>query len=161
MNSLLKVVFLIYFITHIPITLCLDFQALFGQYYPQYLQDLQQWYIDQHHDPLFIAKPIWFKSFIGCEFLFQFPFFFIATYGLLYEKNWIRVPSIIYGTHVATTMVPILTEFVFAEKLTVTQKCTLFGFYIPYFLIPALLVYVMAISENPFHNKDVKSKKKI
>ena len=160
MNSILKLVFLVYFITHIPISLCLDFQALLGTYYPETLKDLQRFYTNTYNDPLFITSPIWFKSFIFCEILFQFPFFFVATYGLLYEKNWIRIPSIIYGTHVATTLVPILSEFAFNDQLSEIQKLTLFGFYFPYFLIPAILAIVMSVSEKPFDNNNSKTKKK-
>ena len=135
MNSILRLVFLIYFITHIPISLCLDFQAIYGSIYPEALRALQRFYVNTFKDPLFITQPVWFKSFIACEILFQFPFFFIVTYGLLYKQNWIRIPCIFYGSHVATTLIPILSEFLANKHLSDIQKFTLFGFYFPYFLI--------------------------
>jgi hypothetical protein len=91
----------------------------------------------------------------SCEALTQLPFFFVATYALLKReslglfaffcvarsnalidmhlavcatfagKNWIRVPFIIYGAHVATTVIPMLAEFAAAEQLSVQQRLTL------------------------------------
>ena len=150
MNSLLRAMFLVYFITHIPITLSLDLQIIFGQYYPESLQGLATWYIATYNDQLLLTKPIWLQSFIWAEFLFQTPFFFVATYGLLFKRNWMRIPSIIYGAHVATTVWAIIAEFVASTTISEKEKLVLFSFYAPYFVIPALLMWYMAIHPVPF-----------
>ncbi len=154
MNEILRITFLGYFITHIPITLSLDLQALFGPYYPPQLQALCAWYCATFKDQLMLHQPAWFKSFIVAELLFQLPFFFVATYGLLYKKNWIRIPSIIYGTHVATTVWPIIADLIMSDVNTVSEKYVLFGFYFPYFLIPAMLAGYMAAYPYPFGEKN-------
>lgn len=156
MNGFLRLVFLGYFITHIPITLSLDLQALFGPYYPPAFQALSAWYVSTYNDQLMMHPPAWFKSFIVAELLFQLPFFFVATYGLLFKKNWIRIPSIIYGTHVATTLLPILADTLTSAVTTQQQKLVLFGFYFPYFLIPALLAGYMAVYPLPFEKSSAK-----
>jgi hypothetical protein len=153
MNSILRWVFLIYFITHIPITLCVDLQVLFGQYYPPALVSLNDWYIATYNDTVIRDKPIWLQSFIWCELLLQTPFFFLATYGLLFKKNWIRIPSILYGTHVATTVVPILAETLLGNHNTDEQKLMLTGFYAPYLLIPLALALYMSFNPKPFGDK--------
>lgn len=51
-----------------------------------------------------------FNSMVCCECLLQLPFFFVAAYALLYRKEWIRIPGVVYGAHVATTLVPILAQ---------------------------------------------------
>jgi hypothetical protein len=98
-------------------------------------------------------RPIWLQSFIAAEMIFQLPFFFFATYALWRRKNWIRIPSIIYGAHTSTTVIPILSEIVFSKKNTPQEKYLLFGFYFPYFLVPFLLALTMSISANPFGKK--------
>ncbi len=85
MNSLLKWIFIIYFVSHIPITICVDMQGLFGAHYPQALKDLLAWYINQYNDTLMQYPPIWFKSFLVAEATLQFPFFFAAAYALIFE----------------------------------------------------------------------------
>ncbi len=158
MNSFARIVFLIYFITHIPITLVLDLQVIFGQYYPPVLQALCQWYINTYNDNLIRTQPIWLKSFIWCEFFVQMPFFFYATYALLYKKNSIRIPAIVYGTHVATTVLPILSEFMFSNFNTVAERNMLFAFYLPYLIIPLWLALYMCFNEKPFGDKKNKTK---
>lgn len=153
MNSFLRAVFLVYFITHIPITLSLDLQVLFGEYYPDSFQALATWYIDTYNDQLILHKPVWLKSFIWAELLFQTPFFFVATYALLFKKNWIRIPSIIYGAHVATTVWAIIAEFIASTTISSEEKLVLFSFYAPYFIIPALLTWYMAVTPVPFDDK--------
>lgn len=150
MNEVLRWIFLLYFITHIPITLCVDLQVIFGHLYPKALTDVNDWYLATYHDMIIARKPLWLQSFIWAECLFQMPFFFVATYGLWKRKNWIRIPSIIYGSHVATTVWAILAEILLGNDNTVQEKATLFGFYAPYFVVPALLVIVMAWSPEPF-----------
>jgi len=156
MNELLRIIFLVYFITHIPITACLDLQVILGEYYPESLQQITAWYVQTYHDPLIGEQPIWFKSFIWAEFLFQMPFFFVAAYGLLFRKNWIRIPSIAYGMHVATTVWGILAEFIFSKSITDQEKLTLFAFYVPYLIIPLLLALYMCFTEVPFPGKKQK-----
>lgn len=152
MNKLLKNIFLIYFITHIPITISLDLQVIFGDFYPNFLKNLQNWYIETYKDRLIEAKPLWFRSFIWAEFIFQMPFFFIAIYCIVYEKNWIRIPSIIYGVHVATTVWPILAEIIFSNSNTQLETIVLLSFYTPYFLIPLILAAYMSLCV-PFNKK--------
>ena len=156
MNKILEIIFLIYFITHIPITICLDLQALLGVYYPSTLQSFNKWYAKEYNDQLMGDPPIWFKSFIFAELVFQLPFFFVAVYGLYFKKGWIRIPSIVYGIHVATTVLPILATIVFSSYNTTSEKLLLTSFYAPYFIIPLVLAIYMILYEDPFATKDKK-----
>ena len=150
MHEAFRILFLIYFISHIPITLCVDLQALFGHHYPEGLRNLMEWYCSTYHDPLMRVPPIWFRSFIWCELLMQMPFFFFATFALLRRKNWIRIPGIVYGVHVSTTVIPILAEIVYNKAITDTEKLTLVGFYYPYLLIPTMFAVYLCLNPEPF-----------
>lgn len=150
MNFTLWLTFVIYFVTHIPITMFVDCQVLFGPFYPKVLKDLLKWYIDTYNDQLVASKPTWFVAVVWAEALFQLPFFFVATYGLLMKRNWIRIPSILYGSHVATTVWAIIPEMLLHPDITGSQKQMLFGFYFPYFLIPLILALYMAFHPVPF-----------
>jgi hypothetical protein len=157
MNETLRIIFLIYFLTHIPVTLILDLQAIFVEQYPDTLQIVYTWYISTYNDLLIARRPLWLKSFIWAELLFQMPFFFVASYGLLFKKNWIRIPSIVYGVHVATTVWAILAEIWFNEENAPHEKMTLICFYAPYFIIPAFLAGYMIFTDSPFSSKKAKS----
>lgn len=160
MNEILRIVFLIYFITHIPITLCIDLQGAFPEFYPKVLTDVFQWYLEQYNDVVMANPQPWLKSFLYCELLFQFPYFFAVTYGLLFRKNWIRIPSIAYGAHVSTTVVPIIAEVVQTAAMTEQQKINLLAVYSPYLLIPLTLMLTMCFSGPDVFGTKASSKAK-
>ncbi len=119
------------------------------------LKDLFSWYINQYDDSLMRSPPVWLKSFLVAEAVFQFPFFFFASYALLYKKNCIRIPGIVYGAHVATTVIPILSEICNSQNSDFNKQM-LFLFYLPYFIIPFIFMVTLAFSEVPFPPKQLK-----
>lgn len=157
MNAVLRFVFLLYFISHIPITILIDLQGNWKQFYPEILQDVTTWYCRQFKDFLMENPPAWFRSFIVCEACFQLPTFFLSIYGLLFKKNWIRIPLIVYGAHVSTTLVPILYEFAQAKGITVEEKLKLISIYSPYLIIPMTLCIYMSINDMPFKDSGKKN----
>ncbi|KAL2643602.1 hypothetical protein R1flu_011189 [Riccia fluitans] len=91
--------------------------------------------------------PLYFKSFIWTEYLIQLPLHIANAYAFLYGKKWGRMTGIIYGVHVATTMVPILADILTAD---IPTRGTLLGIYIPYLLIPILIVARLLPYSDPF-----------
>uniref|UniRef100_A0A8D0G765 Transmembrane protein 97 n=1 Tax=Sphenodon punctatus TaxID=8508 RepID=A0A8D0G765_SPHPU len=159
--------FALYFLTHIPITLLIDLQALVPGtgVYPQSLTELLKWYGVAFKDPMMLDPPAWFKSFIYCEAFLQMPFFPVAVYAFVKGGcKWIRIPAIIYSTHVATTLLPILAHILFndfSESLgpkTQQERLTLVAVYAPYLTIPLLILFTMLYS--PQYNQGEKRKKK-
>jgi hypothetical protein len=168
-TSLLKrpldLVYFIYFFTHIPVTLAIDFQVFYPPHLvPQALKDALVMYIRDYKDPFLGANPplFWFMSFMYSELFFQFIFFFIACFGLwkgkrltfctvlnsensppiLVDSLRCRIGLCIYGSHVATTVLASLFEVLLnpAHALTSTERYTLSAFYLPYFVIPVVMV---------------------
>jgi hypothetical protein len=101
-----KFAFLAFFVSHIPITLLVDSQALL-QIHPKPILDLVAWYSSTFKDEL-MSPPYqtWFTAIVTCELLFQVPFFFVAVYALLSGKvsgkGWFRSSCLIYGAHTCT-----------------------------------------------------------
>lgn len=141
-----RIAFLLFFLSHIPITLLIDGQGLLSSWYPQLLRDVVQWYSQCFGDVLMSHAPsmdtAWFSSIILVELLFQLPFFFVASW-MLWEHpgdggskiqhlqscaaadnypDWFRTASLIYGSHVTTTLVPILGTFVTSPEMSLGQK---------------------------------------
>ncbi|KAJ7309051.1 hypothetical protein JRQ81_008342 [Phrynocephalus forsythii] len=163
----LEWVFALYFLTHIPITVFIDLQALLPDFYPTALRQLLTWYTAAFKDPLMVDPPPWFQSFIYCECFLQLPFFPVAAYAFWKGKRrWIRTPAIVYAAHVATTLLPILAHFLFqdfshakpAGPETLPERLTLLAFYFPYLLIPLLILFVMIL--DPQYNQEEKRKKR-
>jgi hypothetical protein len=82
----LDLIYLIYFATHIPVTLGIDCQVFYPpEWVPQVLKDALLMYTRDYKDPFMGSKEpmYWFLSFIVCEVIVQLPFFFIACIGLV------------------------------------------------------------------------------
>jgi hypothetical protein len=149
MIDIYRYILLAYFITHIPITLLIDLQSLFLESYPEALKEfVRNHYLLKYGDYLMADPPIWLKALLTFEIL-QVPYFFVATYALLYRKNWIRISSIVYSSHVITAVSLILAELHFSSRITFEQKVSLFSFYLPYLIIPACLLAYMCAYPQP------------
>nr|XP_046246094.1 sigma intracellular receptor 2 [Scatophagus argus] len=154
----LEIIFFVYFASHIPITLFIDLQALLpGHVFPQALRDVLKWYAEDFKDPMVMDPPEWFKSFIFCEAFLQMPFFPIAAYAFFKGScKWIRTPAILYSVHVATTLLPILSHILFYQfplephpgPQTLQERLLLFSIYVPYLLVPLLLLFTMLLSST-------------
>uniref|UniRef100_A0A6U4K9D7 EXPERA domain-containing protein n=1 Tax=Phaeomonas parva TaxID=124430 RepID=A0A6U4K9D7_9STRA len=156
----LRCVFLVYFATHVPVTLCIDAQPLLaslGVAYPEALQALLRWHCAANDDFLMRSAPAWFLSLLAVEIVAQLPFFFVALYGLAQRRAWVRAPLIAYGAHVATTLVPILGAFLAAPVgdgdgsfRSEAKRWVLIAIYAPYFLVPMLIAAAMGLDAAPF-----------
>lgn len=70
--------------------------------------------------------------------------------------KWIRTPAIVYSTHVATTLVPILAHILFYQfpmkphpgPQTLQERWLLVSIYAPYLVVPVLLLLTMLLSST-------------
>ena len=155
LSGITRLIFLVYFITHIPITLFVDGQAaLPSSIYPQVLKDLQTFYINEFKDPLMATLPTWFQIAVWVEVLFQLPYFFFAVKWILSGSKQFRIPTLIYSTHVSTVVAIILGCFSLDETINLSEKIILIAIYFPYLLIPLWLLFICSVYENPFMRQD-------
>lgn len=56
----IDILFLVYFVVHIPTTIFFDCQSLFPDYYPQALKSIVVDYVAALQDPFVLANPPWF-----------------------------------------------------------------------------------------------------
>ena len=156
-----RTAFLAFFASHIPITLLVDGQAFLPRsIYPSAVTNVLDWYTTTFADNL-MRPPhydVWFSSVVACEILLQLPFFCYAVYALLDPTKVdgggkFRSACLIYGSHTATTLVPILATIALDPETEVKQRATLFGFYLPYLLFPVWLLYIAVKNENMFGTK--------
>jgi len=186
-----RIAFLLFFVSHIPITILIDGQGAFRSYYPQFLIDVVSWYCDLFGDVLMKDNSsnnkndndslVWFSSMICCEILFQLPFFIVAVKMMMrtthssaslassassFEKKvddfypeWFRMSCIIYGSHVSTTLVPIISTFVMSQEMSILQKYATITIYSPYLIFPSWLVW-LAVREDFTRQPQKEEKKK-
>jgi len=88
----MDLIYFIFFVTHIPVTLLIDCQAIWPkQIVPKALQALPPWYVSMSGDPILggvmgingnESAFAWLKSFMYLEALFQLPVFVLGARGL-------------------------------------------------------------------------------
>ncbi|XP_070572774.1 sigma intracellular receptor 2-like [Ptychodera flava] len=158
MARILNGVFFLYFASHIPITVLIDAQSVLPkEWYPQMLRDTLEWYCLKFKDPMMMDPPVWFKSFCICEVLLQFPFFFVATAAFFQgTAKRLRIPLLVYSSHVATTVIAILAHILFHDfsesrypgPETMQERLFLGAVYSPYLIVPLLLLFTTLFSED-------------
>ncbi|KAJ3210371.1 Transmembrane protein 97 [Dinochytrium kinnereticum] len=125
----LDLLFLFYFVIHVPITLLIDIQPLSPPtLHPPAIKALMNTYLNISGDFLMATSPTWFLSILWCELLIQFPFFFYAIHGIWTDSPHMRVASVAYAGHVLTTMVPILVSFAASGELQTERQRMTFGY---------------------------------
>mmetsp|Transcript_1812 Transcript_1812/g.2535 ORF Transcript_1812/g.2535 Transcript_1812/m.2535 type:complete len:187 (+) Transcript_1812:153-713(+) len=164
-----RIAFLIFFASHIPITLTIDGQAFIPEVlYPELLKNFVDWYAITFNDPL-MSRPFdtWFSAMVSCEVFFQLPFFAIAVYMVLNSgrsnnnnnnhetittrkkyPSWFQKACLIYGSHVCTTLIPIFAILGTNPNTNTFEKLITIGVYSPYFVFPAWLLYLAAIDDD-------------
>lgn len=92
-NRPLDLFYFIFFIWHIPISLCVDFQSIYPPFILSKLASTPlpafiQWYIRWSRDPIIIGAMNggwewdWIRGFMWVEALFQMPCWIIGAWGL-------------------------------------------------------------------------------
>eukprot|EP00124_Ichthyophonus_hoferi_P000303 Ihof_evm29s10 gene=Ihof_evmTU29s10 len=115
--------FKVFMLTHIPISLLIDGQAIApATWHPAWARNVVDLYVQEFQDPYLRNPPVWFKSFVWCELTVQLLLLIPGVIGLIKRKNWARDICIIYGAHVATTVVPIIAEVAMLETISSRNK---------------------------------------
>nr|XP_006811131.1 PREDICTED: transmembrane protein 97-like [Saccoglossus kowalevskii] len=149
---------------HIPITILIDSQSVLPkEWYPNVLRNTLEWYCREFKDPMMMDPPSWFQAFCVCELLFQFPFFFVATKSFFKgSAKHLRIPLLIYSSHVATTVIAILCHILFHDfssgdypgPSTLNERLFLAAIYSPYLIVPVMILLTMLYSQE--YNSDSK-----
>src|SRR5438128_919045 len=84
---------------------------------PKAACDLVHWY-GLNHDPLLIARPVWWKMTIWIDSLVFGPYYAFAIYAFTKGKNWIRIPAIVQSSFLLAVVTIILGEETFGPHAT-------------------------------------------
>ncbi|KZW01237.1 hypothetical protein EXIGLDRAFT_638557 [Exidia glandulosa HHB12029] len=162
----LDLLYVAFFIIHIPCSMLVDFQAFYPSWIPTAykLPALANWYLATYGDPVLAGgmglhgRPvdvIWLKSFFYIEALFQFPVFFIGAWALYNNRRAWYPLLIAYGASTATTLIPCIAYIIAypsANKpvldfatMTSSQKAQVIGMFGPWVVIPALMALDLSL----------------
>jgi hypothetical protein len=115
---------------------------------PRAAVDIVHWY-GANHDPLLLARPVWWKMTIWIDALFFGPYYAFAIYAFTKGKRWIRIPSIVQSSFLIAIVTIILGEETWGEHAT-PDRLFVYLDNLPWLLFPMLVIARMARSEFPF-----------
>jgi hypothetical protein len=115
---------------------------------PRPAVDLIHWY-GSSFDPVLMARPPWWKATIWIDSLFFGPFYAFAIYAFTKGKDWIRVPTLLWGATLLTNVTVIMSEEMFGAHATPHRELV-WALNLPWILFPALAIARMWRAERPF-----------
>ncbi|MGB5810071.1 MAG: emopamil-binding family protein [Polyangiales bacterium] len=113
----------------------------------------RSWYWYAHSfDPIFLDTPLWLRIMCTIDAYVFGIFYLVLIYALVRERNWIRVPALLYGTAIVySTVVYFGYEFLDPANRAQANLLMVFLVNIPYTLVPLLLMWRMR-RPQPFTN---------
>ncbi len=110
---LMNLPFIVYFVDFEQIAIP-DYQAFLASHIypawpPPWAVNMVHWWGNKF-DPLLLARPPFWKVTIWVDALYFGPFYAFAIYAYARGKEWIRVPSIIYGSFLTVIILCIMSE---------------------------------------------------
>ena len=133
MSSTLDALLTVYLSLHAVLALLIDAQSVLPDLAPSVFAAYQragltkpvaQWVADEG-DFLVGSNPLWWRWIIGGEIVFQVPVCIALAFGFAKRRQWVRLPSLLYGTHVLTTMVTLALALALALALGLALALTL------------------------------------
>ncbi len=100
-------------------------------------------------DPVLMARPVWWRTTIWIDTIFFGPYYAAAIYAIIKGKDWIRIPSFIWGSMLITNVLIILSEEIHGPYAT-PQLPAVMALNLPWLLLPLAVIYKMWKSEHPF-----------
>lgn len=86
---------------------------------------------------------------IWVEFAVQLPCILVLLYGYARRAQWMRTAGLMYGVHVATTMIPLFGHFLGSDN---PHKASVLAIYMPWFIMPVIMAVRFALVgwQHPF-----------
>ena len=101
-------------------------------------------------DPIFLETPLWLRIMCTIDAYVFGPFYLVLIYALVRERNWIRIPALLYGTAIVySTVVYFGYEFLDEANRAEADLLAVFIVNVPYTIVPLLLMWRMRRGE-PF-----------
>ncbi len=109
------------------------------------------WHYGHKWDPLVAANPLTLRIMSAISAFLFGPFYLVAAWAFVNQRNWIRTPALIYGSAMLYSMlVHVLAEFMYEVPLPSVPVFVLS--YGAYAGVPALLLW--RIRDQPFPADD-------
>ncbi|KAG9965108.1 hypothetical protein KCU61_g1985, partial [Aureobasidium melanogenum] len=132
-NRKRDLIYLIFFLTHIPIMFCVDLTPLYpAALKPAFMTNLRTWYITTYRDQFFSSPPAWFDTYIWLEALYHVPLSFWAVPALLRDDPKVPLHLLVFALEAGLTTLTCITDYLSWSGYSNNEKIELGKLYVPY-----------------------------
>ncbi|KAI5276452.1 hypothetical protein E4T47_00618 [Aureobasidium subglaciale] len=133
-------IYLIFFLTHIPIMFCVDLTPLYPvALKPAFMTNLRKWYITTYRDQFFSSPPAWFDTYIWLEALYHVPLSFWAVPALLRNDPKVPLHLLVFALEAGLTTLTCIADYLSWSNYSATEKIELGKLYVPYLALAILM----------------------
>lgn len=132
----LDLLYLVFFIIHIPIMLTVDLSG----YYPplpflQAIRDLRTWYIATYRDLYFIKPPVHFHVFLALEAVYHVPLSIWVVPAILRDDPLVPLHLLIWSIETSLTTLVCVVDVLNWPGYSGQEVLALQQLYVPYFVL--------------------------
>ncbi|KAF2721472.1 hypothetical protein K431DRAFT_224202 [Polychaeton citri CBS 116435] len=133
MNRRRDLLYLLFFLIHLPVIFCVDITPLYPTHLkPQFMTDLRQWYISIYRDRFFISPPAWFEMYMYLELLYHVPVSVWAIKALLRDDPKVPIQLLVFAVQTAVTTSTCIADYMSWGGYSSVEKLELGKLYVPY-----------------------------
>ncbi|KAM0708580.1 hypothetical protein Q7P35_005232 [Cladosporium inversicolor] len=137
-------VYLIFFIIHVPIVFCVDLAPLYpASLKPEFITTLREWYISTYADRFFTQPPAWFNFYMYMELVYHVPLSVWAIGALIRDDPRVPVHLLVYAVQTALTTATCIADYMSWSDYLNSQKIELGKLYVPYLALSVFMAVDM------------------
>jgi len=141
MGRRLDIVYLIFFIIHLPVMLVVDLTPFYpASITPSFMTYLRSYYVTTYRDQFFISPPAWFTAYLYMELLYHIPLTLYAIRALWSAplKPAAMLHLLLFSTQAGLTTLTCIAEALSWDR-SVEEQGKLMGLYVPYVAFAILM----------------------
>ncbi|OAP59877.1 hypothetical protein AYL99_04879 [Fonsecaea erecta] len=136
----LDVVYLCFFIVHVPIMFLVDLASILPSILVSPLShSLRAYQLQRFQDQFFVRPPAWFTAYMYLEAVYHVPISLWMVWGIVKDHPLVPLHLLIFALEVAVTTLTCVVDISAWEGYTSAQKSDLYGLYVPYLVLACLM----------------------
>ncbi|KAF2098737.1 hypothetical protein NA57DRAFT_75976 [Rhizodiscina lignyota] len=136
----LDIVYLIFFIIHIPIIFAVDAYPLYPpSIRPAWMDEIRNFYITTYRDQFFISPPAWFNAYLWMEILYHVPVSVWAIGAILRDDPKLPIHLLVFAVQTGVTTFTCIADYLSWSNFRNEEKIRLGQLYVPYLALAVFM----------------------
>ncbi|KAJ4532449.1 hypothetical protein HRR80_001514 [Exophiala dermatitidis] len=132
----LDIVYLVFFIIHVPVMLLIDLAPLQPTWLrPRISYTLREYYLERYQDRYFEHPPAWFTAYMYLEAGYHSPLSLWMIWNIPRDHILVPLHLLLFALETAITTLTCVVDVAAWEGYTAIQRKDLYGLYVPYLVI--------------------------